>query len=41
MLEGDARQDEASALCAQVAALQPADAQEYLEIAAAKKSLHG
>jgi hypothetical protein len=39
MLEGDARQDEANALYAQAAALQPADVQESLEIALAQARL--
>jgi hypothetical protein len=38
-LEGDARQDEATALYMQAAALEPADAQEYLEIALARARL--
>jgi hypothetical protein len=41
MLEGDACQEEANALYAQAAALQPADAQEYLEIALARARLGG
>ena len=41
MLDGDARQDEASALYTQAASLRPADAQEYLEIEAAKQRLRG
>ena len=36
MLEGDARQSEASTLYAQAASLKPADAQEYLAIARAR-----
>jgi tetratricopeptide (TPR) repeat protein len=40
MLEGDDRQEEATALYEQAAALQPADAQEYLDIALAKSSLN-
>lgn len=41
MLEGDARRDEAAALFARAAALQPADAQEYLDIAQARAGLPG
>jgi hypothetical protein len=40
MLEGDARQDEATALYEQAASLQAADAQEYLDIALAKLGLN-
>jgi tetratricopeptide (TPR) repeat protein len=40
MLEGDERQDEATALYEQAASLQAADAQEYLDIALAKAGLN-
>lgn len=39
MLEGEARQDEALALVQQAAALKPADAREYLDIAQAQQGL--
>jgi tetratricopeptide (TPR) repeat protein len=39
MLEGDARLDEATALYEQAAALQPADAREYLDITLARSGL--
>jgi tetratricopeptide (TPR) repeat protein len=39
MLEGDTRQDEATALYQRAAALKPMDAQEYLDIALAKSGL--
>jgi len=39
MLEGDARQEEATALYAQAAALQAVDAREYLDIAVARRGL--
>jgi tetratricopeptide (TPR) repeat protein len=40
MLEGDDRQEEATALYRQAASLQAADAPEYLDIALAKAGLH-
>ena len=39
MLEGEERQDEATALCEKAASLKPLDAQEYLDIARAKAGL--
>lgn len=40
MLEGDARREEASEVLKQAASLQAADAQEYLDIAAAKTAVN-